>query len=120
MEKAYLRIRKYPERFRALGNIQPNGLHQLHAIAGGDHAGTETVVEGKAVILKALLKMRVADALRKTFFKRSQSKIVGRDQTDGGVVNQCPQHSFRADAAIMRVSSLENLIEKKQCGLRGR
>ena len=64
---------RYPAVAPGLGNIESDGLHQLDAVAGGDHAGTEAVVEGKAVVLKSLLKMRVADALRKNFFKRSQS-----------------------------------------------
>src|SRR6185312_4442604 len=84
-----------------LRNIKPDGFHQLYAVAGGDHAGTETIVKGKPVLLKAFLEVNIANLRGENLFQRSKSKVVGCDKTDSAIANQCAQHALRAHAPIM-------------------
>src|SRR6478672_1468213 len=97
-----------------LRNIESDGFHQFNAIAGGDHAGTETIVKGKPVIFKAFLEVNIANLRGEDLFERSKSKIMSCDKADSAITNQRTQHTLRAHAPIMRVGTLQNFIEQEQ------
>src|SRR5579859_4598028 len=83
-----------------LRDVNPDGTHQLDAVAGGDYAGTELVIEGELALFEFLLKMDIAHAAGEELFERGQGQIMRGHQADGPVVQQHTQDSLRADAAI--------------------
>src|SRR5690349_15575608 len=97
-----------------LRDVKTDRSHKFDAVAGGYHAGAETIIERQPIILKFFLKMNVADAVRKNLFQRGQSQIVGGDQPDGAVTKQRSQNAFSADAAIVRIGALKNFVEEKE------
>src|SRR5262249_36045922 len=98
------------------GNVQANRPHQFNAVAGGDNAGAEAVIERELVVLKPLLKMNVDHAIRKGLFQRGQGEIVRGDQPDGAMANQGAQNALSTRTAIVGIGALEDLVEENERG----
>lgn len=90
----------------SLLDIQSNRAHKLQSIAGLNDSRAQPVVEAQFAVFEVIFKMEVCGSGSQRSSNFSQSQIVSRKQSNGASLQQVPDNSLRADAAVVRIRSL--------------
>jgi hypothetical protein len=79
-----------------------------------NYAWTKAVVEAQFAVLKMIFEVEICGGGSSDRNNLSQGQVVSRKQSNGAPLEQVSHHSFRADAAVVRIRSLEQFVEQKQ------
>ena len=100
--------------FTSFLHVQPDGAHQLDAVALGDDAGPQLEIELELAVHQFVLEMHVHDAPGVKSGNIGQGQIVRADQADRAALDQGANESLRADAPIRRIGTLQQFVQQKQ------
>src|SRR5205809_4238235 len=85
--------------------------HERQRVAVLDDAVVHAVIEGHRAVDKLVLKVDVLRPWCQKIRDLGQGKVMSRDQPDGPVAHQTVNNGLGADAAVVRVGSLEQLVK---------
>src|SRR5579863_7169553 len=94
-------------------NLEPHGPHQLQGVAPRDHTLAQAIVESDFAALQLILEVDVGRAAAEAGDDFGQRQIVRGHQAYGPAIYQTADDRLRADAAVVRVCSAEQLVEQK-------
>src|SRR5215469_3181892 len=97
-------------------DLEPDGSHQFEAVALGDDALAQAIVEFHAPIFKLILEVNVVQVGADRAVHLGQGEVMGADQPNGAAVDQGQNDAFGADSAIFRVGALQQLVEQEENG----
>ena len=99
-------------------HVQTDRAHEGQGIAVLDYAGPHPVVEEHLSIHKLVFEMDVPNQRCQAVGDLGQGQVVGREQPDRTAVDQALDDRLGADASVVRVRSMEQLVEEEQEGKR--
>src|SRR2546430_1340832 len=72
------------------------------------------VVEDHLSVDNLVLEVNVGGPQRRIVYDLREGQIVRRDETDGPTLHQRPNDGFRANAAVMGVGAVQDLVQEKE------
>src|SRR5690606_28205374 len=93
-------------------HVETDRAHQREAVALRYRAVAQRVVERHASVLELFLEVNVTNPPARVRGELGEAQIVRRDQADRAAVEERAQHAFGADAPIVRVRALQQLVEQ--------
>src|SRR5690606_3195426 len=94
--------------------VQPDRAHELETVAFRHRSVAELVVEGHPPVDDFLLEVHVAEAPAVLRHDLGEAEVVSRDETDRASIQERAQQTFGADAPILRVRALQQLVEQEE------
>ena len=95
-------------------DVEADRAHQFEGVALLHHAGAQTVVELHLPFLEVVLEVDVRHPALARVHHAGEREVVGRHDPEGTVLDEAADHRFRADAAVVGVRSMEDLVEQKE------
>ena len=99
---------------RCGSHLQPDRAHERQGIAVLDDARAHPVVEEHLAVDQAVGEMDVGDPRIRAAGELGQGEVVGRDHADGAPVDQALHDRLGADAAVVRIGAVEQLVEQEE------
>ena len=99
-------------------DLEADRAHELEGVALLDDAGSHAVVELHAPLDDLVLEVHVAGDRREGVGDTREGEVVGGDQAERPACQKPANHGLGADAAIVRVGAVEDLVEQEQDGKR--
>src|SRR5690606_38404597 len=94
--------------------VEPDRPHEREAVALRHRPVAQLVVEGHAPVDELFLEVQVAEAPAALRLEIGQTEVVSRNQADLASIQERAQQALGADAAIVRVRALQQLVEQEK------